>query len=71
MHFENYTSSGIGLASNPSWTPNGQNIVYALNANQLKYIFKLSLENRREEKLAEFENYANPIFELSKSNWIY
>ncbi len=71
LHFENYTSSGIGLASNPSWTPNGQNIVYALNANQLKYIFKLSLENRREEKLAEFENYANPIFELSKSNWIY
>jgi Tol biopolymer transport system component len=65
LHYQNYQVNFPSSVYNPSWTPDGNCILYALEDNLMKEIFILDLDSMRKPKLLEFENYDGPIFELS------
>ena len=71
LHFNNYKVSERRNVYNPSWTPAGDYIIYCVHEEQMAKIYQLSLDDRKILKLIEFENFTDPIFELSPMYWMF
>ncbi len=71
LRYENYKVGEQRNVYNPSWTPAGNCIIYSLHEDQMAKIYRLSLDDMKIQKLIEFENYSDPIFELSPMYWMF